>query len=174
MILYTKNEADLSNPLLLINHNRKDDDICICEDTGLSFIYRDNQWNPYTPKVKGEGFQMSLYDLNKQAVSQMPEYNDKQFDKLYSDIIKFYANSNNVYFALLSRTYSYLTIFKASKNTEFLNLGQAIFTCLEETEKHIVAHETYDDKIEIWIRENDDVEIYFLIPYDLGVVTFDA
>lgn len=174
MILHTMYEQDLFNPLLLINNKREQNDICICEDTGNIFIYNDT-WIPYTPKIEGEGFQMSLYDLNKQSVKTMSSYDEDRLNDL-SDIIRsFYYNSNNSFYMLLNHELHYFTLFKGDfPGQEFSNLGDAVVTVIQEANLEIVAHELYDNKIEIWGRLDDDVFVFILFPYDAGVVSFDA
>lgn len=171
MILHALYESDLSNPLFLINHNRVDNDLCICEDTGNIFIYLDNKWTPYTPKIEGEGFEMSLYELNKSAVNQMPKYTEEQLNDLCAEINQFEHGHGGFYYMLLNNEQHYYTVLHLDQIAEFNNLGEAVIELLSDLGP-IAAHEVYDDRIEIWVKEEVEAFVYLLFNYDRGVVTY--
>ena len=100
---------------------------------------------------------MSLYDLNKYIISQLPKLEDltaaidliNEFDKCV----------DSEYYMLLCRDISYYTIFNhfINNDNEFSNLGEAVLTCAQEIGE-LVSVELTADKgaIEIWAKTNED------------------
>jgi len=166
---YVGTEKDLQS--LLLKKDSAEGDIVVCEDTKKSFIFKDNEWVPYTPTG---GLQMSLYDINQSIISQLPAFTDKQILELGSNIFNFgQMFSNSEYFMFLCNDIHYYTLFhKDEDNCEFSNLGQAVLTIIRELEKDIVAADNFKDRYEIWLRSNDSTNVFILFPYDEGVVTY--
>ncbi len=170
-LFQTKHETDLTNPLLLINNNAKNGDLCLCEDTGHTMIRENNAWTLYHPKVEGESFQMSLYELNKTAVSQMPNYNQDKLDDLCAEINQFEHGNGGFYYMLLNNENHYYTLLHLDKIADFNNIGEAVIELLSGLGP-IVAHEVFEDHVEIWIKIGKEAFVYLLFNYDRGVVTY--
>ena len=109
-------------------------------------------------------------------MSQLPAFEDSQWEgakKVFEDWSKFRYNE---YFMLYGREISYFTIFKRiSKNGEFESLFEALKTCLE----HIGTVHGFDivndnSALEIWVNTNGEMTCLYLFEYDEGVVTFNG
>ena len=139
-------------------------------------MYKDGTWMPINADITSEGLQINLYELNKQIVSQLPAFEDSQWDgaeKVFEDWLKIRSTE---YFMLYGREISYFTIFKrVSKNGEFKNLFEALKACLE----HIGTVHGFDvvndnSALEIWVDTNGEMTCLYLFEYDEGVVTFNG
>ena len=85
-ILKVKNQAILN---ALQNH--EDGEVCFIEDTNQYMMYKDETWIPINADMTSEGLQINLYELNKQIVSQLPAFEDSQWDgaeKVFEDWLK--------------------------------------------------------------------------------------
>ena len=174
MLFQTDKENNLNNPLISINHRAKENDLCFCEDTGNTMIRKKDEWIPYTPKVNGEAFEISLYDLNKTAMNQMFPYNEEQLAHLRKDLKAFEKRNLGNFYMILNNESHYYTILHFNNylaNNEFYYIDEAVLTLMSEL-GDIVAHEIYDDHIEIWVKNNGDSKAYLLFNYDRGVVTY--
>ena len=170
-ILKVKNQAILN---ALQNH--EEGEVCFIEDTNQYMMYKDGAWMPINADMTSEGLQINLYELNKQIVSQLPAFEDSQWDgaeKVFEDWLKIRSTE---YFMLYGREISYFTIFKrVSKNGEFKNLFEALKACLE----HIGTVHGFDvvnnnSALEIWVNTNGEMTCLYLFEYDEGVVTFNG
>ena len=115
---------------------------------------------------------MNLYDLNKAAVTQLPNYNeaDKQAAK---ELINTYDDFSIVtrYYMLLCRELNYYTVFQR-QFTGPENFGDVVIECLENL-GNIKSIEVTKDKtaIEAWIVNSDnEAHVVYLFNYDQGVV----
>ena len=170
-ILKVKNKA-----ILEALQNHEDGEICFIENTNEYMMYKDGTWMPIKADMTSKGLQINLYELNKQIVSQLPAFEDSQWEgakKVFEDWSKFRYNE---YFMLYGREISYFTIFKrVSNNGEFKNLFEALKACLE----HIGTVHGCDivndnSALEIWVNTNGEMTCLYLFEYDEGVVTFNG
>lgn len=129
-------------------------EIVFLTEENLYKVYDNGEWKDI---VEGDGISMSLYDLNKSIISQLPKLEDlttaidliNEFDKFV----------DSEYYMLLCRDISYYTIFNhfINSDNEFSNLGEAVLTCAQEIGE-LVSVELTTDKgaIEIWVKTNED------------------
>ena len=71
----------------------------------------------------------------------------------------------------------YYTIFyqhNINSNQEFLGLGAAVIQIIKEfgEDVQIMSADDFEDRYEIWLKQNDESSVYILFPYDKGVVDF--
>lgn len=130
----------------------------------------------YKKKVQGKGeINMSLYDINKNIMSQMPDYTSEQIKELETKIDKESNDKyiNNVYFMLLCNDIHYYTIFHFNpEEAEFRSLGEGVTFLLLNAGYTISADEVCEDHIEIWGKKDNEAYVFMLFPYDQGVVNF--
>ena len=92
-----------------------------------------------------------------------------------SDLENYFNSTNNKYYMLLSIETSYYTVFVNNPNetNELKDLGSAILA-ISLAIGPMVNHEICEDHAEIWFRDKKDNEVYvyMLFPYDIGVVPF--
>lgn len=127
-------------------------------------------------RIKGKGeVSMTLYDINKQLISQLPAYDMQQINEVEDRINDWEDNySSNQYFMLLCNDIHYYTILHRSshENADFPDLGQATINLLLECGYTIHADELLTDYCEIWAKNDRDTYAFLLFPYDEGVVTY--
>lgn len=128
-------------------------------------------------KVNGKGeISMSLYEINQNIISQLPEYNNEEINNLQNKINEWEGKySSNHYFMLLCNDIHYYTILHSSPalNNDFSSLGQAVVELLLERDFTIHSNEILEDHCEIWIKtQAEETFVFILFPYDQGVVTY--
>ena len=117
-------------------------------------------------KVNG-GMNLSLYEMNKQVISQLPEIEDIA---VLTPIRK-YKNKDGKYFMLLCRDLNYYTLFVIDLESD-VRIEQEVLECLKELGT-IKSVEEFEDKnlVEIWVQpENSDPVVMYFFNYDRGVI----
>lgn len=126
---------------------------------------------PIPEKTQGE-LKMSLFDINKQIISQQPTYNEEQVKEAKLKIFQFKLdNVESHYFMLLSRDINYYTVLAIDKAAKE-NLEDVIIELLHDWGdiKDIDFSEA-KDSIDCWVKSfNDDMAFFKLFPYDIGVI----
>ena len=115
---------------------------------------------------------MTIYDLNKQVISQMGILEGTVRKEAHLRIIDMATRSNNTYFMLLCRDINYYTLFKLNKdNNGLCNIASEVFDCVEDIGAIKSVEDVDDGAIEIWAHpvDGDPVAMY-LFPYDAGVI----
>ena len=117
-------------------------------------------------KVNG-GMNLSLYEMNKQVISQLPEIEDIA---VLTPIRK-YKNKDGKYFMLLCRDLNYYTLFVIDLESD-VRIEQEVLECLKELGT-IKSVEEFEDKnvVEIWVQpEDSDPVVMYFFNYDKGVI----
>lgn len=117
-------------------------------------------------KVNG-GMNLSLYEMNKQVISQLPEIEDIA---VLTPIRK-YKNKDGRYFMLLCRDLNYYTLFVIDLESD-VRIEQEVLECLKELGT-IKSVEEFEDKnvVEIWVQpEDSDPVVMYFFNYDKGVI----
>ena len=114
----------------------------------------------------------NLYDMNKQAtLSERPLKKHEIKDKMIN-VKKFFADGQK-YFMLLCRERYDFTIFNFNEKTDF-SLQHAIKDlqeCLENRGSIIsIDLDSTGLAYEIWIVADEQAFVYYLFPYDTGVL----
>jgi hypothetical protein len=82
----------------------------------IAYVTKEDQKYQYTEEKGWQVYkapsvaEMSLYDLNKQIISQMPDIED--FTEAYETIDQYHKDMNNKYYMLLIKDLNYYTIFR--------------------------------------------------------------
>ena len=130
----------------------------------------------YKKKVQGKGeINMSLYDINKNIMQQLPDYTNEQLYKLEDSIDNEVNNKyiKNSYFMLLCNEIHYYTLFHFNpEESDFRSVGEGVTYLLYEAGYTISADEICDDHIEIWGKKDKEAFVFMLFPYDQGVINF--
>ena len=126
---------------------------------------------PVPEKAQGE-LKMSLFDINKQIISQSPTYNEFHIEEAKKKIMYFKLdNADSRYFMLLSRDINYYTILAIDKAARE-NLEEVVIELLQDCGdiKDIDFSEN-KDSIDCWVKGfNDNMAFFKLFPYDAGVI----
>lgn len=144
-------------------------EVCIVGDT--HFVWND-EWQELKVSVDGDGLSMSLYELNAQIMSQIPNHNQEQLKTDINIINDFHKEVNAHYYMLMCKEQSYFTILtNTEENIYNETLGEAVLACLESVGKlRAVAHS--DSEIELWLAKDEEVMCMHLFAYDVAVVPF--
>ena len=125
-------------------------------------------------KVKTTGeMSMSLYDINKNLISQLPKYNRARINDLEDRINKW--DNASKYFMMLCNDIHYYTVLSRTSHdlAAFPDLGQAAVQMLLDNGYTIHADEECSDgHFEIWVKQEEETYAFLLFPYDEGVVNF--
>ena len=133
---------------------------------------------PTDAKIEGNGLNMTLYELNKSIISQLPVKTTPAEQKPSRDVIdNFFKKHNCKHYMLLCKDISYYTIFQYSSDnrmTDFDTLGHAVLDCLLDVGKLVCADLLEDDSaIEIWVRTSEDENLcMYLFECEKLIVTF--
>ena len=137
-------------------------------------IYKNNEWTDIVVKSPEGGVSMTLYELAKTAVSQMPILED--LTDSHSIIKHFFeAEENAEHFLLLCKEISYYTIFKqVDYGYDFKTLSEAVITCAQDIGEIVDINYTEEQgNVEIWVRtpKNEDL-CMLLFNCESFIVTF--
>lgn len=142
-------------------------DIAHATDTEHFYLYTESGWQDVTNDI-GMNLNMSLYDMNKQIIAQLPALED--FSEAIAAIDTFVADTLNTHYMLYGKEISYFTILQRCMGyTE--TVGEAVVDCL----KNVGLIKSIDltankDAFEIWVMINDNATCLYLFPYDSGIV----
>jgi len=143
----------------------------IKEEGDLAYVNKEQKVYEYTNgewKEKGlpEGkMNLSVYDMNKQLIAQMPEIDDKSV----LETIRRYKNKDGKYFMLICRDINYYTLFTIGQGER---IEREVLNCLHDigvvkSIEQIEGTET----IEIWVEpEKEEPIVMYFFNYDRGVI----
>lgn len=141
-------------------------------DTNETYVYHDGQFSLI--KIDPEtGFQMGLYEMNKQIINQLPDLTELDVAEKVELINNFFTGAHeSEYVMLLGKEISYYTIFH--RNPDMVEtLGEAALECLNNIGM-IKAIDTTEDltAIECWVVpvDSDEPTCLYMFTYDIGVV----
>lgn len=121
--------------------------------------------------VNNGNVQLSLLDINRQIISQLPELTEVS-DKIEL-IDNFSKKQDNMFYMLYGKTISYFTVFMVSPSQSLETLGIEVINCLRNLGKIKLIEPDSNNPaaIECWIQEDDqEAEVLYLFPYDLGII----
>ena len=116
--------------------------------------------------MENSGIELSLYDLNKQIIAQLSEFND--YISASKSIDQLYEIHENQFFMLYGQEISYFTLFEIIDDTKF---AEEVFSCLKDIGV-IKAIDLTENKeaVEIWIMYDNEPTCLYLFPYDRGII----
>lgn len=132
---------------------------------GKYYIWREDNWHEI--KMDNSGFQMGLYDMNKQIIAQLPDLTD--WDRVSEVLRDFDLDWNNNYYMLYGKEISYFTVFKIKEHCAFAHEVIDVIKNVGSSVKAIDLTEAAD-AIEVWVMYNNEPTCLYLFPYDMGLV----
>ena len=148
------------------------------EDIKETITYQNGEWvAEELNEVKGNGeVTMSLYEMNRQLINQLPDYNDEAWNGAKKILNEYLEKHPNSYHMIYGRELSYFTVFHKEEEAEFNGLFDAIKDCLASVGSVHSFDFDGEAAIEIWVKPDttSDVTCLYLFPYDDGVVTYNA
>lgn len=160
---------DFKTLLALPNHSPEE--LALVEDENKVYVYKD-EWVEYNPE--DGGLTLTLYDVNKLTMPNLPDLTNEQIDEAKRKIAAFIPSNTN-YWMLLNNEKRYYTVFHLNKAKNVLlcpKIEDEIIECLTELGA-IKSIEIIDDNtVEAWVIDKDDetAYVYYLFNYDGGIV----
>lgn len=132
---------------------------------GDYLIWKDGAWNKIN--YEGSDINLSLYDMNKQIISQLPPLED--MDAACKAANNLYEKTKNEFYMLYGKEISYFTLFRMDKPEWFF---EELILCLHSIGVIKAMDMTEDESaIEIWVVDDDnEATCLYLFPYDNGLV----
>lgn len=116
----------------------------------------------------------TVYDCAKGIAANAKPLTNEEFECALANIRRFLFAKNNKYYMLLNREKYDFTLFNlGDKNGIKMNkiVYEDLKECIQNRGNIIVAGPTEDyEAYEIWINIGEDAFLYYLLPYDLGVI----
>lgn len=119
----------------------------------------------------------TLYDANKDIMSKQEPISLREWTEKSKALVEFCKKTKNQYYMLLNReTYNFtLFNFGAKNNHGSLNTRKLIYDelkiCLQNRGEVLSIELTQqEDAYEIWIRDDEQILVYYFFPYDIGVI----
>lgn len=161
---YLVSTNDIINP-------PKTGDIAICKDTGDRYIWDGLGWIPNKEKETNTlNTGLNLYDVNKQLVDSLPNYNEDDLKIGKSLIDEYVKEINSSYYMLLNKEIGYYTVFAIDKKCNEI-CSDEIMACIIELGDIKSISKTEDEQaIEIWIKQEDNISVMYLFDYAGGVI----
>lgn len=152
----------------LVNYSPAEGEIVIVESTetneSFGLIYMNSKWNELSPQGGGS-CGISLYDLNKQIIEQLPVISSEGFEDILRDFLKTEENS---FYMLYGKEISYFTLFLTHSAEDATNFAKEIKMCVSNIRSFDYIRENHG--IEIWGEVNNTLTCFYLFPYDAGVI----
>ena len=141
-------------------------------ETGKLYVYTNGEWK----MIEGDvNLGMSMYDLNKQIISQLKALNEEGMLKAFETLDDFVERVEAQYFMLLCRDINYYTLFKVEREGDISGtlerFSAEVIDCVLDNGAIKSVEPVPGDAIEIWVEpaETEPVAMY-LFPYDRGVI----
>lgn len=115
----------------------------------------------------------NLYDMNKTAISKEKTLDYFEIKYLLNKVKMFFSNKKDKYFTLLCREKYDFTVFRLREksNSTLEQTLKDLQECLENRGKVTSIEITPDNNaIEIWIKIDNEPFVYYLFPYDEGII----
>lgn len=152
--------------------NHEDGEIALVEDTKRLYRYdqESGMWDRYNPEG---GLKLSLLELNKTAIPQLPTLNEEEIEKGKQVLEEYMRVYPDDYYLLLSNSYKYYTFFiKDSILKEPIGkatIPEELLSCIPGEIKSINL--TGDGgAVEIWSVIDDTAYEFYFFKYGEGVI----
>jgi len=140
----------------------------------------------YTKAKVNSNIKLSMYDLNKQIISQMEPISEKEKTEHFCEMFStFRENTNDNYYMLLCRDINYYTLFHRNYGQDLERFSDVVEEIIDNQGTWITANwanEETKNAIEYWIKvkqpteeepNKEEIYCFILFPYDIGVVEVD-
>ena len=111
----------------------------------------------------------TLYELNKSAMARDKGMSSFKLTETLNKMIPFF--SENTYFMLLCHEQRDYTVFRLSSVEKEKIAIKDLKECLiNRGEILSIEKENINNAYEIWIRNNGNIYVYYLFPYDEAII----
>ena len=113
----------------------------------------------------------TLYEMNRNVAAAQKELSRTELKKGLREIKYFFLENSNKYFMLLCREKYDFTLLKHKRDFSIHKIIQDLEECLSNRGQ-ILSIDLTDakDAFEIWIKIDNEAYVYYLFPYDIGVI----
>ena len=139
------------------------------EDIEKFYIWND-EWELLD--TSNAGVNLSLYEVNKQVIVQLPTLKDVELEAARSTLLHYVNNLEHKddYYMLLCYDLRYFTMFVRDQKYEE-NIVDAIMDCLSYVGEVKSVEESSDGHaIEIWVTRDNEAFVMYFFDYGRGVV----
>lgn len=156
--------------------NHPEDEIVYVQDEKLYFKWNGNEYEEF--HFVTSDMNISLYELNKQAISQFKSLTQEELNGKKSLINAFKNAHNNKHYMFMCREQNSYTIFEQGckcKSQATHDFATEFIDLITEYGKIKAVDKTADENaLEVWIYDTnaEDTFAYYLFPYDTGVVYY--
>lgn len=164
---YIKTYDDLKKSKLLKETLSEDDKIYVIDENRV-YSYRNGRF--VVQEIdKTSNVDVSLYDINKQIISQMPEITKEEAIKILDDYQWMHASTS--YFGFMSFEKHYFTIFHRTENKQDTMFAAIALDCIQNI-GHLKTLNIENETLEVWLDIGNEIYQYLIFPYDEGIVNF--
>ena len=150
-----------------IKTNNKKDELAIVEETRTIYQWDGANWQVHKTK---NGANISLYALNKMAITSFPSLTEDQIQEAKEEIKNFLNPIEHSYYMLLNNELKYYTIFLIGLASTLFNKPEdEIIECLQ-AQGEIKEITLVENGIECWVTKDNESFVYYLFEYDKGVI----
>ena len=136
-------------------------EVALLEESISFVIYNGEEWKP-AQITETQPLQVSLYDLNK---SMILKEGKTLTDREIEEVINKFGNTDvECYYLLLNKELSHYTVFDTFKDFHHTDFGPCVVEIINSFGRIYYAEEK-DERIELWVKIEDEVYCFFLFPY---------
>lgn len=140
-------------------------------ETKKLYVYTDEGWQQLDGDIN---LGMSMYDLNKQVISQLPYLDKDGLEKAVQTLDNYAQVTEHTYYMLLCRDINYYTLFYVYSGlvvpSDLNHFSADVLECATNIGA-IKSVEQSEGAIEIWVQPtNEEPMAMYLFGYDTGVI----
>lgn len=148
-------------------------EIRIIDDTPI--IYTEGEWRELNGAAAEGGkldLGLSLYDVNKQIIAQLPDLSGDEI-LAKEEVIKQYDKEQDAnFYMMLCNELKYYTLFQVNEIYDYELFSTEVINCLVDFADSIKAIDLTKNKdaIEIWFMQDNNPYVMYLFNYEYGVI----
>lgn len=144
-------------------------DSAYCTDEEQFYEFDGTEWQKTPVPAKEISTGMTLYDMNKQILQQLPNLTEDKIQKGIELIDNLVKEIGSDYYMLLSNEMKYYTVFvRSEKHKE--TCGYEVIDCLRQFNIKSIERVEEDPVIEIWVEQDEKMYVMYFFDYRGGVI----
>ena len=126
----------------------------------------------YIPDDAESSVGMSMYNINKQIIAQLPPIDEADMVAVKREIIRKYCDQMKAeYYMLLCRDINYYTVFRMDIKLADETIEDVLVDCANYIGAIKSIGFTEDEQaLELWMTNEEDTYAAYFFPYDQGVI----
>ena len=140
------------------------------------YVSQNGEWIETEAKLSEGGeldTGMTLYDINKQIISQLPALTIDELHEKKTIINQYDYEQQSPYYMMLCNELKYYTVFSVQDGRSGKpSFWSEVIECLIEFADEVKSIEMANDNsaIEIWIKKDNEINVMYLFNYKFGVI----